>query len=155
MRKILFIFIGFMIIQSVLFAVDTKKVKPVLIDEAIDACEWCHMAVKSNGYAAELITDKGKVYKFDDIGCLLRFKTKNTEEKYAGLFVQDVNLKELISLDKIFFVDAASIPTPMSSGIHSFKTKESAEKFIKDNKTGVIISLSDLEKKDWKAKHKM
>jgi copper chaperone NosL len=155
MKRTFLLILAILMGLTSIFAVDEKSVKSVPIDEAIDVCEWCHMAVKNNGYASELILDGGKTVKFDDIGCLFRYKAKNTGEKIIGEFVQDAYSKELVALNKTYFVDAKSIPTPMSSGIHSFKTKENALKFIKEKKTGSIIELKDLESRNWKEMKKM
>ena len=51
--------------------------KPTPLDPAIDACAQCKMSVKDSGYAAEVIVADGRIYKFDDIGCLLNYLSAN------------------------------------------------------------------------------
>ncbi len=46
---------------------------PEPINYGHDECEFCRMQISDNRYGAELVTDKGKVYKFDSIECLIEF----------------------------------------------------------------------------------
>ena len=41
-----------------------------------DACAHCKMTIMDKRFAAEIITPKGKVFKFDDISCLRAFETE-------------------------------------------------------------------------------
>ncbi|MDP9048272.1 MAG: hypothetical protein M3N14_09060, partial [Bacteroidota bacterium] len=51
-------------------------------------------------FAAEIITEKGKVFKFDDFGCLLTYvKNKNLHTDSALIFVADFNHPEGAFLD--------------------------------------------------------
>jgi len=57
-----------------------------------DACTHCRMTIMDNRFAAEIITKKGKAYKFDDMGCLLKYmKEANFSDKDALIFVADYN----------------------------------------------------------------
>lgn len=47
------------------------------------------MTISDGRFGAELITDKGRVYKFDDIGCLIRYKTSNLNIEYKSFYVHD------------------------------------------------------------------
>src|SRR5690606_12451098 len=59
------------------------------IDYGFDSCTHCKMTIADNRYGAELVTQKGKVYKFDAIECLAAFKETDSEEAYAMLLVTD------------------------------------------------------------------
>ena len=43
------------------------------IDYGHDECEYCRMLITDNKYGAELITEKGKIYKYDSIECLINY----------------------------------------------------------------------------------
>lgn len=47
--------------------------EPEPINYGHDECEYCRMLITDDKYGAELITDKGKVYKFDSIECLINY----------------------------------------------------------------------------------
>ena len=53
----------------------TTKPQPIKMG---DTCDFCIMGVADNRFGAEIITNKGKIYKFDDIHCLLGFMKANT-----------------------------------------------------------------------------
>lgn len=125
-------------------------VQPQPIDEAVDVCETCHMAVKNNGYAAEIVGEDGQAMKFDDIGCLTKFATTQGVSPQAKVFVQDRNTKEWIDKQEAIFIDQMDIPTPMGYGIHAFKDHESADAFLKEYGEGTMLHAEDLEKHEWK-----
>jgi copper chaperone NosL len=45
--------------------------RPVALAEEV--CRHCHMTITDPRFAAELVTTRGRVYVFDDIGCLAAF----------------------------------------------------------------------------------
>ncbi|HEY3387683.1 MAG TPA: hypothetical protein VGK46_14315, partial [Saprospiraceae bacterium] len=38
-----------------------------------DTCYTCKMTLMDKKFGAELVTAKGKVYKFDDVNCMVNF----------------------------------------------------------------------------------
>jgi copper chaperone NosL len=55
------------------------SIKPEPLQFGMDACYTCKMTLMDNKYGAELVTRKGKVYKFDDINCMLNFYHSGSE----------------------------------------------------------------------------
>ena len=47
---------------------------PQPIKIGVDACAFCKMTIADEKFGGEIITGKNKIYKFDDIHCLLSFK---------------------------------------------------------------------------------
>jgi copper chaperone NosL len=101
-------------------------IKPVDI-EASDMCSFCRMAISEKRYAAEIIDEEENVMKFDDIGCMLRYRdAAGTTLKTAAIFVTDFETREWLPADKAFFVRRANVKTPMGSGIVAYNSKENA-----------------------------
>ena len=46
-----------------------------------DNCHTCKMGIMDPKFGTELITTKGKIYKFDDVSCMQYFLKSNTREK--------------------------------------------------------------------------
>ena len=46
---------------------------PGVIHYDVDACDRCRMTISDPSFAAQLVMRTGKVYRFDDPGCLLSF----------------------------------------------------------------------------------
>ena len=90
-------FIFFLMILVFLSACK-RKFEP--INYGHDACTHCRMTIMDNRFAAEIITKKGKAYKFDDMGCLLKYmKDEHFSDKDALIFVADYNNPNSVFLD--------------------------------------------------------
>jgi copper chaperone NosL len=61
----------FLILLLGLFVACEPKQEP--INYGVDECELCRMRIMEDKYGAELVTEKGKVYKFDSIECLIKY----------------------------------------------------------------------------------
>jgi len=104
------------------------KVEPIKLNT--DNCDFCKMSIADGKYAAEVITQKGRVYKFDDIGCMANYCKENANTKmsayYVGDFSQDNNL---IPAETAFFLSGGTIQTPMHGGIIAFSKEKDAKEF--------------------------
>ena len=124
------------LLQLAFLGCSTSEIKPVDIYPE-DMCSQCRMAISDQSFAAEIITEAEEVYKFDDIGCMEKFKEKSGELKVAALFVKDYETKKWIPFARSTIVQT-SIKTPMSSGKVAFadsaKAKEFLEKFPANEK---------------------
>src|SRR5690554_2759301 len=99
------------------------KVKPEPIVFKEDHCSYCKMSIADPKFGAELVTDKGKIYKFDAMECLVPYMEENPAE-YA--FVMGIALDqpgELISVDSLHFVVSEQINSPMGGNIGGFLTE--------------------------------
>jgi copper chaperone NosL len=84
------------------------------------------MAISQPRYAAEIVDREENVYKFDDIGCLLRF-WKDHRPPGAALFVCDYTGAGWIKAPEALYVRAESIPSPMGGHTIALKQRPSAE----------------------------
>lgn len=94
-----------------------------------DKCSHCAMPIANAKLGAELVTEKGRVYKFDDLICLLQYKKTHPEAKPASLFVADYETGGLIDVSKANYVPHASIKSPMQGNTAAFANKQTAENF--------------------------
>lgn len=121
----------------VLISCSTEK-QPIAYGE--DNCEFCKMTIVDQIHGAELITDKGKVYKFDALECMLNFEADMDKEK-AGQFFTNHFLKpgELIRAEEASFLITENIPSPMGEFITAFPSQKEAEK-VQAEKEGKIYN---------------
>jgi copper chaperone NosL len=131
-----------------------KEYKPVAINEKTDKCEICHMAVKDNQFATEIILENEKAMVFDDIGCMYKWMKENKEKKIANSFVKDYQSKEWIEAEKASFVYDKPIKTPMAYNVISFSEKEAAQSFV-DKNGGKLLTYDSLEKHSWDKNEEM
>lgn len=102
--------------------------KPVPIEINKDVCGYCKMGISDGKFAAEAITQKGRVYTFDDIHCMTRF-TAEQSQKIAAFYVQDyMTGNTLIPAENAIFLKGGEIRSPMNGGTIAFSSQAEAEK---------------------------
>ena len=103
-----------------------SEVEPIRYGK--DVCDHCKMLTMDPKFGAELITPKGKIYKFDDVNCLITFMTESGSAvtETAEIYVIDyLNPRTLIAAKSAFYVHSDKIKSPMASGIAAFSSVES------------------------------
>lgn len=118
------------------------------IDYGNDVCDFCKMNITDNKYAAELVTSKGKVYKFDSIECLFQFKDlefQSDSEIHAELVNDFSNPGELIDLRKAFFLKSEVFRSPMGMNVLSFSSEEKLNE-IKSQHGGEVLTYNEVRK---------
>jgi copper chaperone NosL len=113
------------------------------------------MAVKDDPHAAQIITKEGQSLKFDDIGCMNEWKTKNGTGAIGAEYVRDFRTKQWLKYEKAYYVYDPSLQTPMAYGIVSFEKKEDAEAFMKEEGTGVLMTAKELDGHSWARNREM
>lgn len=92
-----------------------------------DMCAFCKMAISEKRYASELLTQEGEVFKFDDIGCMLRFrKSHGHPESTVATFVLDYDTQQWLRAEEAYFVQSNEFKTPMDGHVVAFKTGANA-----------------------------
>lgn len=113
-----------------------------------DACYTCKMTLMDKKFGAEVVTKKGKVYKFDDLNCLAKFlhSGSESEENIALQLVVDFsNPESFIATQQAFYSKSDRVKSPMSSHIAAFGKKEDVDRCNKEWE-GVILSWQELLK---------
>jgi len=104
------------------------------IDYGADNCSFCEMTIVDNRHSAELVTSKGKVYKFDAIECMIRYSKRNINTKYAHQLVANFLIPgQLVDAKKSTYLISKNIPSPMGEYLSGFDTSESANITHKKN----------------------
>jgi len=97
--------------------------EPEPIHYGKDSCDHCRMTIMDPKFGAEIVTNKGKVYKFDDVNCLVRFMAdgKVAEADVNQILVADFAKPEtLMPVEAAFFVKSEEIRSPMASRVAAF-----------------------------------
>lgn len=102
--------------------------KPQPLITGTDACSFCKMTISDKRFGAEVITKKGKIFKFDDIHCMLAF-LKSDEVTRVGVgdiyFTDFSSPHTLTVLDKTFLLQGSTLKGPMNGDIISFANRDS------------------------------
>ena len=134
------------ILLSLLFLIScSKEISP--IEYGKDQCDNCKMTISDRKYGAELITKKGKIFKFDAAECMLNFMNakKADEEDIEKYYVVNLSGPGILT-DAITatYLISPKLPSPMGAFISSFTDRNTAEKYLKEN-GGVIYNWTELK----------
>ena len=125
--------------------------KPEPFKYGQDNCYFCKMGIMDPKFGGEVITKKSKVYKFDDIICMVRFlksgvlKENEVAQKLVINFDPGSNREgnDFLEAEKAIFWISPELKTPMGSNAAAFSTKEAAVK-QSEGKPGKLMSWEEL-----------
>ena len=122
----------------------TKEADPIKLNS--DGCDFCKMKIADGKFGAELITTKGRIYKFDDMHCMINYHKENLATKIQSFYIHDFNQNNvLISAESAFYVKKGEINSPMRGNIIAVKTEKEAKNIaLKYNAS--LISWSEIIK---------
>jgi len=95
-----------------------------------DQCAECKMTIVDPKFGAEILTKKGKAYKFDDTHCIAAFLERRGVELsniYHVFFVDYNGKNELVDVDSAEFVVSSRLKSPMG-GAAAFRNLTEAKK---------------------------
>ncbi|OAJ74375.1 nitrous-oxide reductase [Brevibacillus sp. SKDU10] len=149
MKKTHMIWASIALVSALMTGCGGQSAQPVAINESVDKCDICNMQIADDHNATEIILKDGKALKFDDIGDLFAWIKKNGTEKIDVKFVRDYHTKEWMNLNDATFAYDKEFKTPMAYGVYSFKDKQSAEAFVKEQGKGKILTAEQLNSHNW------
>ena len=138
MKKV-FLFVGMLSMWSC-----STDPQPLLYGQ--DACHACKMTLVDKKFGAEVVTKKGKVFKFDDVNCMVNFLNAGNvgEEDIAHRLVIDfASPEKLIPVEEAFFLKSDNIKSPMASQVAAFEKKDDLE-VLKKELTGIYLVWGEL-----------
>ncbi len=119
------------------------NIEPKEIDYGKDQCRFCKMTVVDKQHAAEVVTKKGKVFKYDAIECMMR-DYKGAHDKVGLFVINDYNAPTtLIDAKTATYLISENLPSPMGEFLTGFSSREDAEKVQKD-KGGDLYTWDEL-----------
>tara|TARA_R110002073_G_scaffold216389_3_gene376605 strand:- start:232 stop:732 length:501 start_codon:yes stop_codon:yes gene_type:complete len=132
-------------IAALFLLVFSCNVSPKAIDYGNDGCHFCKMTIIDKVHAAEIVTKKGKVYKFDATECMVNFlnEFENLSEVQLYLTNHYTQPEALIDATEATFLISENIPSPMGAYISAFKNRTDAEK-VQSKKSGKLYSWDEL-----------
>lgn len=132
-----------------LFAVSACSAKTEPFNYGKDNCYFCKMGIVDPKYGGEVVTKKSKVYKFDDVVCMVRFLQSGSlkeNEIAKKVIINFEKENDFLDTDKAIFWASPELRSPMGSNAAAFATQQAAEK-AKAGKEGQLLSWDELYKK--------
>ncbi|WP_024772216.1 nitrous oxide reductase accessory protein NosL [Aquimarina macrocephali] len=109
-----------------------------------DNCHYCSMTIVDKIHAAEIVTKKGKVFKFDAVECMINYVAEIDKEEISLYLSNHYDSpEELIDATQATFLISKNISSPMGAFLTSFESKASAEK-VKSEKGGDLFTWEEL-----------
>lgn len=123
--KVLFLLV---LLSISLFSCDEDKAVPIKLNT--DNCDYCMMGISDGKFGAEVITQKGRVYKFDDIACMVNYCKENHATKFKAFYVHDhAQENTLIPAETAHFISGGTIKSPMHGNMAGFSSENDAKEF--------------------------
>ena len=118
---------------------------PQPIKVGAEACDFCKMTISQLNFGGEIITKKGKVYKFDDPHCLAAFRHENMDSNdiKAVYFLNFLDSHNLIDANNVFLLKSNDLHSPMGGNTAAFDNKEKL-KITEQKVDGNEISVQQL-----------
>jgi len=111
-----------------------------------DGCYACKMTLMDKKFGAEVVTKKGKVFKFDDVNCMINYLNSGAVEERDiahRLVIDFAHPEKLIPVEHAFFLRSDNIKTPMASQVAAFESKEDFD-VIKRELNGIYMVWGEL-----------
>ena len=127
---------------ALLMASCAPKAEP--IDYGKEECAFCKMTIVSPQFAAEVVTQKSKAFKYDAVECMLQAP----QEDQVALHLVCDYLKEgnLIDATKATYLISKEIESPMGAHLAAFASREDAQK-IQGEKGGELYDWQGIQAK--------
>nr|WP_295924961.1 nitrous oxide reductase accessory protein NosL [uncultured Dyadobacter sp.] len=93
------------------------------IQQGTDACAHCKMTISDLRFSCEMISQKGRAYKFDDVKCLISFVTEGDFDKAdaAAFYLADFKTGELGAVEEMSLMHSEELRSPMGGNCAAFK----------------------------------
>src|SRR5690554_2925533 len=104
-------------------------VKPAQIEYGTDACHYCDMTIVDHQFASQLVTAKGRAYKYDAIECMVH----SLQEQFADVEMAYELISDfddpgnLIDAKSATYLVSENLPSPMTENLTGYKTRDAAK----------------------------
>ncbi|WP_127126205.1 nitrous oxide reductase accessory protein NosL [Pseudoflavitalea rhizosphaerae] len=133
---------------ALMFTLSSCSGGPHPIKFNVDVCDHCKMTITDPKFGGELLTKKGKIYRFDDAKCLSGFLHAGTVKKddVKNIYLLDyANQGQLLDASSSVLLKSQELKSPMGGDLAAFASKEAAEQFQKQF-NATLTSWNEIEK---------
>ena len=141
--------VGALVTSLLLFVFLSCNTKPEPFTVGKDECYVCKMGMADLKFGGEIITRKGKLYKFDDAGCLISYlKSGALADQEIGqtLIMNYEKPNEFLPAEHVHFLVSEEIKSPMNSHIAGFATAEAVQQKQKET-PGTLFNWNEILEK--------
>jgi copper chaperone NosL len=102
---------------------------PRTVHVGTDLCDHCHMTVSQEGFASQLVTDRGRSYVFDSVECMAEFVNQEgvPRTQVRSLWVSDFSEPGTwLRAEDARFLRSLELRSPMGMGLSAHASDEAA-----------------------------
>ena len=134
-----------MLLCGVLLVCSSCKIEAEEILYGKDACHFCSMTIVDRQHAAQIVTQKGRAYKFDAVECMINDLKRREGQELSIILVNDYDEpgKQISALEATYLI-CDEIPSPMGANLSAFLDADIADQ-IKNTKGGEIYTWTTIQ----------
>src|SRR5690606_19070125 len=117
-----------LLLSLVLSACGSPQPATVVIGQ--DVCEHCQMFITDDRFVTQVVTTKGKAYKFDSIECMVEFLAEGSlpADQIHSAWVSDYNEPgKWIKAEEARYLQSVNIRSPMGANLAAFSSLQALE----------------------------
>ena len=119
--------IAYLILLVALVSSCDRGPQPIIYGE--DACDFCRMTIVDQQHAAQVVTQKGRAYKYDAIECMINDLKKWDKPEVKHYLVADYkNPGVLTNAVEANYLISEAIPSPMGAVLSAFAEESTRQK---------------------------
>jgi copper chaperone NosL len=125
--------LSLLILGLLTLSLSSCSTSPEPIRVGQDNCDFCKMTISDNRFGAEIVTQKGKIFKFDDAHCVNAFLDAKTvaQTDIAGTyFTNFIQPHELVNVEQAYFLQSPKLKSPMNGNIAAFSQEDSLTRIL-------------------------
>jgi copper chaperone NosL len=125
-KQLLLFFFGVIILNAC-------SVNPEAIQYGKENCSFCKMTIMDAKFGTELVTQKGKIFKFDDVSCMVKYinTSEQTSTDFSHIVVNSYDKPaNLVDVNKLFFVVTPKFQSPMMGNTAAFTDENKANDIL-------------------------
>ncbi len=127
------------------FSSCTVAPEPILLGK--DNCTFCKMTIADPRFGSEIVTNTGKVFKFDDINCMRQFMkaTQIDWAKNKGIYLADYcGNHSLIPALQSHILKSVDLKSPMNGGLAASSNFDSIS-VLKETYHGILTKWEEMQ----------
>ncbi len=136
-------------IFGLILFVTSCKPEGAPLDYGHDKCDYCMMTIVDQRFGCEIVTSKGKAFKFDAVECMVNYITEKVgDTSKIALFLTNTHDKPGVFVDahSAQYLVSKKMPSPMGMYINPFSEAAEAQKMQQQN-GGELFSWDELRAK--------
>ncbi len=107
--------------------------KPEKINYGLDLCHYCKMSIVDSQHASQIVTEKGKSFKYDAIECMMNH-LRNWDQVSPKLYLVTTydSPAKMVDATTAHYLVTPSIPSPMGEFLTAFEDERNRTESMED-----------------------